>query len=60
MIEMLEHLGGETFAFARYGNGELVTIQTRNGRSLKSGQPINARFDPAKALVFDDKGMRLR
>jgi len=59
-IEMLEHLGGETFAFARYGGGDLVTIQTRNGRSLKSGQPVSARFDPANILVFDDKGKRLR
>jgi lactose/L-arabinose transport system ATP-binding protein len=60
VIDMLEHLGGETFAFARYGNGELVTVQTRNGRGLKSGQTISPRFDPAKALVFDDKGQRLR
>ncbi|MGO4565981.1 ABC transporter ATP-binding protein [Rhizobium sp. 2YAF20] len=60
VIDMLEHLGGETFAFARYGKGELVTIQSRNGRDLKSGQAIEARFDPAKALVFDDKGQRLR
>src|SRR6195952_1261569 len=48
VIDMLEHLGGETFAFARYGEGELVTVQSRNGRNLKSGQTITARFDPAK------------
>jgi lactose/L-arabinose transport system ATP-binding protein len=60
VIDMLEHLGGETFAFARYGDGELVTVQTRNGRALKSGQAITARFDPGKALVFDEKGQRLR
>ena len=60
VIEMLEHLGGETFAFARYGNGGLVTIQTRNGRDLKAGQPISARFDPASALVFDADGQRIR
>jgi lactose/L-arabinose transport system ATP-binding protein len=60
VIDMLEHLGGETFAFARYGDGELVTVQTRNGRGLKSGQTITARFDPAKALVFDAQGQRLR
>jgi lactose/L-arabinose transport system ATP-binding protein len=60
VIDMLEHLGGETFAFARHGEGELVTVQSRNGRSLKSGQTITARFDPAKALVFDEGGQRLR
>jgi lactose/L-arabinose transport system ATP-binding protein len=59
-IEMLEHLGSETYLFARYGESGLVTIQTRNGRERRSGQTICARFDPACALVFDDKGIRLR
>jgi lactose/L-arabinose transport system ATP-binding protein len=60
VIDMLEHLGGETFVFARYSEGELVTIQTRNGRQLKSGQTITAHFDPSKAMVFDEGGRRLR
>ncbi|OAP36690.1 sugar ABC transporter ATP-binding protein [Sinorhizobium glycinis] len=59
-IDMLEHLGGETFAYARHGNGELVVIETKNGRGLKSGDRITARFDPACALVFDEGGKRLR
>ncbi|MEI2298558.1 ABC transporter ATP-binding protein [Ensifer sp. MJa1] len=59
-IDMLEHLGGETFAYARHGNGELVIIETKNGRDLKSGDGISARFDPAAALVFDADGRRLR
>jgi lactose/L-arabinose transport system ATP-binding protein len=60
VIDMLEHLGGETFAFARYGDGDLVTVQSRNGRNLKSGETITARFDPARAFVFDEAGRRLR
>jgi lactose/L-arabinose transport system ATP-binding protein len=59
-IDMLEHLGGETFAYARHGNGELVVIETKNGRGLKAGERIAARFDPACALVFDADGKRLR
>ncbi|MET4690959.1 ABC transporter ATP-binding protein [Sinorhizobium fredii] len=59
-IDMLEHLGGETFAYARHGNGELVIIETKNGRGLKSGDHITARFDPGCALVFDESGKRLR
>jgi lactose/L-arabinose transport system ATP-binding protein len=59
-IDMLEHLGGETFAYARHGNGELVVIETKNGRGLKSGDRIAARFDPACALLFDESGKRLR
>ncbi|WP_104666029.1 ABC transporter ATP-binding protein [Ensifer adhaerens] len=59
-IDMLEHLGGETFAYARHGDGELIIIETKNGRGLKSGDSIAARFDPAAALVFDADGRRLR
>ncbi|WEX74382.1 sn-glycerol-3-phosphate ABC transporter ATP-binding protein UgpC [Sinorhizobium numidicum] len=59
-IDMLEHLGGETFAYARQGKGDLVVIETKNGRGLKSGDRIVARFDPACALVFDADGKRLR
>ncbi len=59
-IDMLEHLGGETFAYARHGKGELVVIETKNGRGLKSGDRVAARFDPACALIFDASGKRLR
>ncbi|HXV31377.1 MAG TPA: sn-glycerol-3-phosphate ABC transporter ATP-binding protein UgpC [Sinorhizobium sp.] len=59
-IDMLEHLGGETFAYARHGRGDLIVIETKNGRGLKSGDRIAARFDPACALVFDADGKRLR
>ncbi|MCG5480104.1 ABC transporter ATP-binding protein [Sinorhizobium alkalisoli] len=59
-IDMLEHLGGETFAYARHGSGELIVIETKNGRGLKSGDRIAARFDPACALVFDERGKRMR
>ena len=31
-VEMIEHLGGETFAYARHGNGELLTVATHNDR----------------------------
>ena len=59
-IEMIEHLGAETYAYARYGQGDLLTIATNADRSLKSGDPLAARFDPAKALLFDTAGRRIR
>ena len=58
-IDLLEHLGGETFAYARHGAGDLVIIETKNGRNLKSGQKLEARFDPASALLFDGNGQRI-
>jgi lactose/L-arabinose transport system ATP-binding protein len=59
-IEVIEHLGSEAYAYARHGTGELVTIATKNDRSLKSGDKIAARFEPSTALLFGDAGARLR
>ncbi len=59
-IDMLEHLGGETFAYARHGSGDLVIIETKHGRDLKTGDTIQAKFDPARALLFDVGGKRIR
>ena len=59
-IEIVEHLGGETFAYARQGRGDVVTVATDDGRALKSGDRIDARFDAGKALLFDTRGRRMR
>jgi len=59
-VEMIEHLGAETYAYARYGQGDLLTIATNADRSLKSGDGLPARFDPARALLFDTAGRRIR
>ena len=59
-IELIEHLGGETFLYARRDGGELVTVASRDGRALKAGQLLQARFDPGSALLFDQAGLRLR
>ena len=55
-IEVIEHLGLETFVYARYGKGEIVTIATQEGRDLKSGEPLVAHFDPASILLFELSG----
>ena len=59
-IEMVEHLGVETYVYARYGKGEVVTVATHDGRDLKAGNKLEARFDPASALLFDADGQRIR
>ena len=57
-IDLLEHLGGDTFANARHDAGDLMIIKTKNGRNLKSGQKFVARFDPGSDLLFDGSGQR--
>ena len=59
-VEIVEHLGGETFASARQGRGDVVTMATDDGWALKAGDRIDARFDAAKALLFDGQGRRMR
>ncbi|MEA3536741.1 sn-glycerol-3-phosphate ABC transporter ATP-binding protein UgpC [Rhizobium sp. CC-YZS058] len=59
-IDMFEHLGGETFAYGRSASGEAIIVTTRNGRSLKAGEVLRAGFDPARALLFAEDGVRIR
>ena len=58
-IDMLEQLGGETFVYARTSSGAMVVIESRQGRALRIGQHMNARFDISKALLFDKDGVRI-
>ena len=59
-VEIVEHLGNETFIYARRGSGELITISMQNDRQLTAGQPLQARFDPAQVLLFGTDGKRIR
>ena len=58
-IDLLEHLGGETFAYARAESGAMVVIETKHGRDLESGQIYDARFRTEMSLVFDKDGKRI-
>ncbi|MEO8530372.1 MAG: sn-glycerol-3-phosphate ABC transporter ATP-binding protein UgpC [Deltaproteobacteria bacterium] len=60
MTEIVEQLGGETYAYARAGTGDVMTIAVEDGRDLDGGVAIAARYDPAKVLFFNAKGERLR
>jgi len=59
-VEMVEHLGAEAYAYARFGKGELLTVSTQNDREIKAGDLLSAQFEPARALLFDAAGQRLR
>ncbi len=59
-IEVIEHLGSQTYAYARHGDGELMTIAVEDGRSLKMADKLSARFQPSSALLFDAEGQRIR
>ena len=59
-IELVEHLGGETYAYARFSDGGLITVATDNDRGLNAGDTFAARFNPDAVLLFDETGARIR
>ena len=59
-VELVEHLGGESFVYGGNGTGELLTVATQNARGVKSGEKFEAHFDPDKALLFTGSGQRVR
>jgi len=59
-VEIIEHLGDESFAYARQAGGQVVTISVNDGRNLQTGQTLTATFDPARALLFNKSGQRIR
>ncbi|MBC7736845.1 MAG: sn-glycerol-3-phosphate ABC transporter ATP-binding protein UgpC [Candidatus Saccharibacteria bacterium] len=60
VVEIVEHLGDESYAYARQDGGQVVTICVNDGRGLQMGQVVEATFDPAKVLLFDRGGQRYR
>jgi lactose/L-arabinose transport system ATP-binding protein len=59
-VDIVEHLGNETYAYARHGSSPLVTIGMQNDRALKAGDALSARFDPARVLLFGADEQRIR
>jgi lactose/L-arabinose transport system ATP-binding protein len=59
-IELLEQLGGDSYAYARINGSDLITVEAENGRALKTGGSIRVALNPEKVLAFDDGGLRLR
>ena len=59
VIDVLEHLGGNTLAYARTPGGGTIVVEAKGGRQLEPGHPFTARFDSAKALLFTEDGQRI-
>jgi lactose/L-arabinose transport system ATP-binding protein len=59
-VEIVEHLGSESYAYGRSGSGELLTIATGNDRQVKPGDEFQARFNPQSLLLFAEDGKRIR
>jgi len=60
VVEIVEHLGDESYAYARQDGGQVVTVAVNDGRALATGQTLTVTFDPARVLLFDKSGKRYR
>ena len=60
-VEMVEHLGGASFAYAQSTAEHPLTVELRDNRDIAAGSRLDIGFDPARAYVFDKtSGQRIR
>lgn len=60
-VDLVEHLGGSSFAYARSGTEHPLVVEVRDRRLPGAGQALQLGFDPQNALLFDRaSGARLR
>ena len=61
LIDVIEHLGGSSFAYSRSDMELPLTIELRDNRDAREGEALRTGFDPARAFLFDaQSGLRLR
>jgi len=60
-VDVVEHLGGSSFAYGPSGTDEPLTIEFKEGRQVQEGAKLETGFDPARAFLFDpETGRRIR
>ena len=60
-VDLVEHLGGASYAYAASGSEHPLTIEMRSARGVARGTLLEVGFDSAKAFLFDARsGQRLR
>ena len=60
-VDVVEHLGGASFAYARSEEERPLVVALQDGQAAAEGARLTAAFDPARAFLFDeDSGRRIR
>ncbi|KQN73459.1 sn-glycerol-3-phosphate ABC transporter ATP-binding protein UgpC [Devosia sp. Leaf64] len=60
-VDLVEHLGGASYAYIGSGSTHPLTIEMRDARNVGRGTTLETGFDPARAFLFDAKtGERVR
>lgn len=58
--DVVEHMGGESYVYAHNSHGTRLILKMPDAREIRSRQPMQACFDPARAYLFDAEGKRMR
>ena len=48
------------YQFSKDSSAQILTLAVEDGRALRPGQNLTAAFDPARTLLFDTEGQRIR
>ncbi|MCU0832027.1 MAG: sn-glycerol-3-phosphate ABC transporter ATP-binding protein UgpC [Rhizobiaceae bacterium] len=60
-VDVVEHLGGTSFAYAGADAENPLTIELKEGRNAHSGDTLKTGIDPARCFLFEaGSGKRLR
>ena len=60
-IDVVEHLGGTSYAYARSSDENPLTVEMKEGRSIKAGSVLETGFDASKVYLFEKaSGARIR
>ncbi|MBE0579580.1 sn-glycerol-3-phosphate ABC transporter ATP-binding protein UgpC [Devosia sp.] len=60
-VDLVEHLGGASYAYIGSGTAHPLTIEMRDARNVGRGTVLETSFDPNRAFLFDARtGDRLR
>ncbi|NCO21420.1 MAG: sn-glycerol-3-phosphate ABC transporter ATP-binding protein UgpC [Rhodobacterales bacterium] len=54
-VDLTEALGGVSYAYLVADNGERMIVEERGDHRSAEGARVGVRFDPARAMLFDDK-----
>ena len=59
-VQVVEHLGGESYLHLQTSTGEPLTVRVNGETDVRLDQQIHLRPDPAHVHVFDGEGRALR
>jgi len=58
-ILVVEHLGGQSFAYARLGDGTPLTVQLPGDSAIRAGDAMEVCLSIANCHLFDSRGERV-